>query len=305
MKKLIVRLLVLALIVVAAWFALRWYAGTDWARQGLERRLARKLDLEVTIGSTSLEWPLTLVAKDLVGSLPGSSPDEAELTVRELRLTPCARNRLWRGARLVLVKGDSGDWQPGLLMGFAQAVEPQKSVDEVLNAVSRATRGCLVNLENAAIFVRDKDGAEQPLIGGLNWHTRRVFMRGYRGAALHTASLQTRNGQPVGVNGSQQVEWLGLRGHAPILLADFRESESAAVAPAVVPQAVAPVAAVDEPAPEAAAATEDADEKPDEADKADAGDTDAGDTATADPVADDEETAAAPADSAPAAKEVL
>jgi hypothetical protein len=215
--------------------------------------------MDVTVGDVRLEWPGVVVAEDVSARFSDGKGTAADLTVKEVRSGLCGRRLGLRRPTVTLVQGAAGDWQPSALRGMASGLDAAKPIEDVLDAVARglgAERG--FDVANATVLCRLADGSEKPLFGGLSWRARKVAFQGHSAVVHHRATLQTRNGAPVGVDGLLTVEWLSARRCAPHRLWDLE-----AAAPAVpVPPGVETVPAADatgEPAaasPQPAAAEE-------------------------------------------------
>lgn len=205
LKRFIVTILIILVILyVGAFFGLR----TDGARSLVEGALEKRLGVDVSIGETSLAFPLgirmaTVAAGGGEESLAGL--DAEEIVVRFL-VRPAVRVSV-KGLELVLVQDSDGSWQP---RSFARMSDlPQAGSAGIAEITKEFSDDFSLRLKGALIKWIDADGRVIAMAEGTDFEMQPVKLPGRKMVYYRLAVFKYTAEQAAGGAGRDIVrEWL-------------------------------------------------------------------------------------------------
>ncbi len=213
-----------AVLLVAGWFAARWAVGSSWGRDIAEHRIGRVLNLAVTIESARLDWPLLWTATGVKAQVPGRGDTTPAFVVQELQWDRMRRHALLRSPQVRLTQGPAGDWQPASLRHLGAAGQPAVPLMTILDRTAREI-GFSGSFDlTHGLVVRSEDATDRPLLGGLDWSSRRVSLGEHGMAWHHRALLQTRHPRRQ-ADDALVIEWLAVEARPPVLLWERSDRE--------------------------------------------------------------------------------
>jgi hypothetical protein len=201
-RLLVVGLILVVIVMIAGWFAVR----SDGGRDLIETHLSKRLGAKVSVGRSRIGWPYVLVLEEV--RTPGfEAAGTPGFSIEELRLG--RRLRHWRlqlrQAIARVQEGGNARWEPACLSRLADLRDA--GARDVVRLTEGVRDSMRIELTNCSLSWLDADGNETASVRNVDFSVLPVRIRKRR---LHYFELDIYQGIGVALAPGRDVhrEWL-------------------------------------------------------------------------------------------------